>query len=97
MEANEAVGFSSIDPDGILQSLMIGIWLFTVSWIALNEKKLSRGLAYLGILSSLILFLNIPALIIGIKELITVGFGLYLIILSPLWFIWLGNFLRSNY
>jgi len=68
----------------------------TVSWFALNEKKLSKGLAYLGLLSSFILFLNIPALIIGVKELRIVGFGLYLIILSPLWFIWLGNFLRSK-
>ena len=35
--AIEAVGFSSLDPDGVLQSLMIGIWLFTVSWFALND------------------------------------------------------------
>lgn len=96
-KAIEAVGFTSLDPDGILQSLMIGIWFCTVSWIALNEKKLSKGLIYLGILSGLILFLNIPALIIGLKELRIIGSALYLIILSPLWFIWLGNFLRSNY
>jgi len=89
-----------IDPRGLLTFGIAGLGLFILSWLMTQDMRLPKGLAYLGILSAILMIilylgrlivLQATSLVIVIPALLE-GF-----IVNPLWYIWLGfMFLRSK-
>jgi uncharacterized membrane protein len=89
-----------IDPRGLLTFGIAGLGLFILSWLMTQDMRLPKGLAYLGILSAILMIilylgrlivLQATSLVIVIPALLE-GF-----IVNPRWYIWLGfMFLRSK-
>jgi hypothetical protein len=88
-----------IDPRGLLTFGIAGLGLFLLSWLMTQEMRFPRNLAYLGILSSILMIilylgrlivLQATSLVIVIPALLE-GF-----IVNPIWYIWLGRALMSN-
>ncbi len=82
-----------IDPRGLLTFGIAGLGLLLFSWLLTQNMDFPRTLAYLGILSSILMIvlylgrlivLQATSLIIVIPALLE-GF-----IVNPLWYIWLG-------
>lgn len=88
-----------IDPRGLLTFGIAGLGLFLLSWLMAQEMRFPRNLAYLGILSSILMIilylgrlivLQATSLVIVIPALLE-GF-----IVNPIWYIWLGRALMNN-
>jgi hypothetical protein len=88
-----------IDPRGLLTFGMAGVGLFLLSWLMTQELRFPRNLAYLGILSAILMIilylgrlivLQATSLVIVIPALLE-GF-----IVNPIWYIWLGRTLMRN-
>jgi hypothetical protein len=88
-----------IDPRGLLTFGIAGLGLFLLAWLMNQEVSLPGGLAYLGILSSILMIiiylgrliiLQATSLVIVIPALLE-GF-----LVNPLWYIWLGLTLMRN-
>ena len=84
---------SQIDPRGLLTFGIAGLGLFLLSWLLTQNMDFPRTLAYLGILSSILMIvlylgrlivLQATSLVIVIPALLE-GF-----IVNPIWYIWLG-------
>jgi hypothetical protein len=82
-----------IDPRGLLTFGVAGLGLFLLSWLMTQEMRFPKGLAYLGILSAILMIvlylgrliiLQATSLVIVIPALLE-GF-----IVNPIWYIWLG-------
>ena len=88
-----------MDPRGLLTFGIAGLGLFLLSWLMAQEMRFPRNLAYLGILSSILMIilylgrlivLQATSLVIVIPALLE-GF-----IVNPIWYIWLGRALMNN-
>lgn len=88
-----------VNPRGLLTFGIAGIGIFLFSWLMNQEMKFSKGLVYLGILSSILMIilylgrlivLQATSLVIVIPALLE-GF-----IVNPIWYIWLGLTLMRN-
>jgi hypothetical protein len=88
-----------IDPRGLLTFGIAGLGLFLLSWLMTQQMRFPRKLAYLGILSSILMIilylgrlivLQATSLVIVIPALLE-GF-----IVNPIWYIWLGGTLMRN-
>lgn len=82
-----------IDPRGLLTFGIAGLGLFLLSWLMTQEIRFPKGLAYLGILSAVLMIilylgrlivLQATSLVIVIPALLE-GF-----IVNPVWYFWLG-------
>lgn len=82
-----------IDPRGLLTFGIAGLGLFLLSWLMTQEMRFPKSLAYLGILSALLMIilylgrliiLQATSLVIVIPALLE-GF-----LVNPIWYIWLG-------
>lgn len=82
-----------IDPRGLLTFGIAGLGLFLLSWLMTQEMRFPKGLAYLGILSAVLMIilylgrlivLQATSLVIVIPALLE-GF-----IVNPVWYFWLG-------
>ena len=82
-----------IDPRGLLTFGIAGLGLFLLSWLITQEMRFPKSLAYLGILSALLMIilslgrliiLQATSLVIVIPALLE-GF-----LVNPIWYIWLG-------
>ena len=82
-----------IDPRGLLTFGVAGLGLFLLAWLMSQEVRFPRGLAYLGILSALLMIilyfgrliiLQATSIVIVVPALLE-GF-----IVNPIWYIWLG-------
>jgi hypothetical protein len=88
-----------IDPRGLLTFGIAGLGLWLLAWLMTQEMKFPRGLAYLGILSAILMIilylgrliiLQATSLVIVIPALLE-GF-----IVNPVWYLWLGfNLIRN--
>src|ERR1051325_479719 len=82
-----------IDPRGLLTFGVAGLGLFLLAWVMTREMRLPRGLAYLGILSALlmiILYLGRLIILQATNIVIVVPALLEGFIVNPIWYIWLG-------
>jgi hypothetical protein len=85
-----------IDVQGWLATGAVGLWVLVISLHAMRGKVWPKGLAYLGIVGAIVLFMLlvstvIPTLFFSGTGKIVAGIGA---VLAPVWFTWLGIFLH---
>lgn len=88
-----------IDPRGLLTFGIAGIGIFLFSRLMNQETKFSKGLVYLGILSSIlmiILYLGRLIVLQATSFVIVIPALLEGFIVNPIWYIWLGVTLMRN-
>ncbi len=82
-----------IDPRGLLTFGVAGLGLFLLSWLMTQEIRFPKGLAYLGILSAIlmiILYLGRLVILQATSLVIVIPALLEGFIVNPVWYIWLG-------
>ena len=89
-----------IDPRGLLTFGIAGLGLFLLSWLMTHEIRFRRGLAYLGILSAIlmiILYLGRLNVLQATSPVIVIPALLEGFIVNPVWYLWLGfNLIRNQ-
>lgn len=88
-----------IDPRGLLTFGVAGLGLFLLAWLMTQEMRFPRNLAYLGILSAvlmIILYLGRLIILQATSPVIVVPALLEGFIVNPIWYIWLGLILLSS-
>jgi uncharacterized protein DUF4386 len=85
-----------IDVQGWLAYGAVGLWILICSLLALRSQVWPRGMAYLGILGAFIYFLalassTVPSLFVSGAIIVV---GVIGAIFAPIWFTWMGIFLR---
>ena len=89
-----------IDPRGLLTFGIAGLGLFLLSWLMTQEMSIPRSLAYLGILSAIlmiVLYLGRLIILQATSLAIVIPALLEGFIVNPIWYIWLGLTLMRNY
>lgn len=94
--AIESVGLASIDPNMMLQSLLLGIWFLVVNFLALRTGALPRPLAWIGLIFGVGSLLTLPFVLLNMRFLLNVTMALGLIVVNPVWFIGAGIVLRRQ-
>jgi hypothetical protein len=85
------------DPKGLGTFLLFGIASFVFARIFLSTGVLSRRLGYLGLLNGVLLVVLFFANVFDSLPVILVAGGLTSVIVTPLWWIWIGrSLLRSR-
>jgi hypothetical protein len=88
-----------IDPRGLLTFGVAGLGLFLLSWLATQDMRFPRSLAYLGILSAIlmiVLYLGRLIILQATSLAIVIPALLEGFIVNPIWYVWLGlTFLRT--
>jgi hypothetical protein len=82
-----------IDPRGLLTFGIAGLGLFLLSWLMQQEATFPRGLAYLGILSAilmLVLYLGRLIILQATSLVIVIPALLEGFIVNPIWYLGLG-------
>jgi hypothetical protein len=88
-----------IDPRGLLTFGIAGLGLFLLSWLMTHELRFPRGLAYLGVLSAIlmiILYLGRLIILQATSLAIVIPALLEGCIVNPVWYLWLGLSLMRN-
>jgi hypothetical protein len=85
---------AGLDPAAFLRFGAVGLWILVVSLLALRSGTWPKPLAYLGIAVTVVFWLIVAANFLQIQLLTAIVAGLGLVILAPLWYIWLGLRLR---
>jgi hypothetical protein len=88
-----------IDPRGLLTFGIAGTGLFLLAWLMTQEMRFPKGLAYLGILSALlmvILYLGRLIILQATSLAIVIPALLEGFLVNPIWYIWLGVILRRD-
>lgn len=85
-----------IDVQNWLAYGAVGAWVLVVSWYALRGNVWPKGLAYFGIVGAFLYFAALassilPDLVVSGASTVFAAIGG---ILAPIWFIWMGLFLR---
>jgi len=88
--------FVSIDPHMWLGYGLVGIWIFTISFVALRQRIQPRMLGLLGIAGGLLYFFIEFGTILNSELLITLAAGIGAMIVGPLWYGWVGWILRKK-
>ena len=89
-----------VDPRGLLTFGIAGLGLFLLSWLMTQEMSIPRSLAYLGILSAIlmiVLYLGRLIILQATSLAIVIPALLEGFIVNPIWYIWLGLTLMRNY
>lgn len=92
----EAVGLVAIDPNSMLQLLLLGIWFLVVNFLGLRSGVLPRALACVGLIFGIGSLLALPFFLLNLQFASLVVMALGLVVIDPLWFIWMGTVLRRN-
>jgi hypothetical protein len=92
----EAVGLVAIDPNSMLQLLLLGIWFLAVNFLGLRSGVLPRALACVGLIFGIGSLLALPFFLLNLQFASLVVMALGLVVIDPLWFIWMGTVLRRN-
>jgi hypothetical protein len=83
-------------PDGVLTYGAIGVWVVTVSRLALRARLLPRPLCMLGYATGLAYFAGLLGYTFLVHWLIVLSFALGSFLLAPIWYGWLGFVLRRR-
>jgi Domain of unknown function (DUF4386) len=84
-----------LDPHAWLRLGAVGSWVLVVSLLALRGGTWPKPLAYLGIAVTIVYWLIVASNILQIQLFTAIVAGIGLVILTPLWYIWLGLRLRK--
>jgi uncharacterized protein DUF4386 len=84
-----------LDPQAWLRSGAVGLWIFVVSLLALRGGSWPKSLAYLGIAITIVYWLIVVSNLLQIQLFTAIVAGIGLVILAPLWYMWLGLRLRK--
>ena len=82
-----------VDPRGLLTFGVTGLGLFLLSWLISHNMRFSRGLAYLGYLSAILmlsLYLGRLVILEATSLAIVIPALLEGFLVNPLWYAWLG-------
>ncbi len=90
---------NQVDPRGLLAFGFTGLAIFKFSWLMSKDKKISKGLAWLGFISGILLVIIYIARLtvldptnpILLYPVLINGF-----ILNPLWYLWIGIVLKGK-
>lgn len=77
----------------------MGLGLFLFSWLMTQERIFSRGLAYVGFLSAILMIILYSGRLIILQAInlaIVIPALLEGFIVNPLWYIWLGLTFRKR-
>ena len=88
-----------VDPRGLLTFGIAGMGLFLYAWLMTQEMRFPKGLAYLGILSAIlmiILYLGRLIVLQATSPVIVIPALLEGFIVNPVWYLWLGFSLIRN-
>lgn len=80
---------STLDWQGFWQFAAIGVWILVVSLLALRSRALSAPLAYAGLALGVLSILAPIGVIQGNSGFLNILVALA-VILSPIWYIWMG-------
>jgi hypothetical protein len=85
-----------IDVKGWLAYGAVGLWILVMSLLALRGNAWPKGLAYLGLLGAFIYFMALVSTVIPSLFIsgIVIFVGVIGAVLAPIWFTWMGIFLR---
>ena len=87
-----------IDPRGLLTFGVMGLGVFLVSWLMMQEERFPSGLAFLGYVSAvlmIVLYLGRLIILQATNLAIVIPALLEGFIVNPLWYVWLGwSFLK---
>jgi hypothetical protein len=84
-------GLSEVDPSGLAAFFVVGLVSFIFSWLIVRSNLLPKNLGYLGLFNALLLVILFFASTGGAQQLILISGGLTSVIVSPIWWIWLGT------
>jgi hypothetical protein len=79
-----------LDPQAWLRLGAVGLWVLVVSLLALRGGTWPKPLAYLGIAVTMVYWLIVASNFLQIQLFTAIVAGIGLVILTPLWYIWLG-------
>lgn len=80
----------SLDPPGVLKLGGVGLWILVLSILIFRRSSVNRGLAFAGIILTLLNWLQVAAAISGITVLVSTAASLSYIVATPAWFFWMG-------
>ena len=96
-QAVQVVAGLALDvPDGFLTYGAIGVWVVTVSRLALRARLLPSSLCVLGYATGVTYFAGVLGYTFLVHWLLVVSFGLGGFLLAPIWYAWLGFILRER-
>ena len=96
-QAVQVVAGLALDvPDGVLTYGAIGVWVVTVSWLALRARLLPGPLCVLGYATGLTYFAGLLGYTFLVHWLLVLSIGLGGFLLAPIWYAWLGFVLRGR-
>ncbi len=86
-----------LDPQAWVRFGAVGLWILVVSLLALRNGTWSKPLVYVGIAAAIGHWLIVASNVVQVpsQALRTIIVGVSVIILPPLWYIWLGLRLRK--
>jgi Domain of unknown function (DUF4386) len=88
--------FVSIDPHMWLGYGLVGLWIFTVSFVALRSHVLPKAFNLLGLVVGFLYFFVEFGTVLKSELLITLAAGFGAIIIGPLWYGRLSQILRKK-
>jgi hypothetical protein len=87
---------SQVDPAGLATFGVVGVGAFLWGWLIVRTGSLPRTLGYVGILNAVLLVVLFFATIVGSQIIILISGGLTLVIVGPVWWIWVGRALANQ-
>ncbi len=85
---------AELDPDGWLSFGGVGLWILVVNVLALRQDKLPKSLALIGIAVTILYWFVLAGVFLKTSLLVIIAAGLGGIIIMPVWYIRMGQFLR---
>jgi len=85
----------ALDPQAWLRLGAVGLWVLVVNLLALRDGNWSKPLVYLGIVVAIVYWLIVASNFLQIQSFTAIVAGVGLVILTPIWYIWLGLRLRQ--
>jgi hypothetical protein len=86
----------SLDPKGVGAFLVFAVASVVFGWLIVRGAMLPRNLGYVAYLNSVLLTLLFLSNVFGTTTLLLASGGLTSVIVTPLWWIWLGRELRRE-
>jgi len=84
-----------LDPQAWLRLGAVGLWVLVVSLLMLRGNTWPKPLAYWGIIVAIVYWLIVASNFLQIQSFTAIVAGVGLVILTPIWYIWLGLRLRK--
>ncbi len=87
---------SQTDPGGIATFGIVGLVSLIFGWLILRTSLLPKNLGYIGILNAVLLVILYFSIVFNWMTVTVISGGLSSVIVSPLWWIWLGLRLQNQ-